>query len=154
MDLAKESVREGQAAACPLETVVERAYVVRHLRDVVAGNSWRFCEFEQEQLGKRGLGSFDLRREQGLLSDIAIQEEVRVGQQGRDTVQSAEGKNGSFEASLPGAVQFDGTERWKGFRDEGSYTFSAVCACGITARDASLQTASRYSATLSRILRY
>ena len=57
--------------------------------------------FVQHEVVQRGLEAFDLGGQDCLFTDVAVDEDVRVGQQFGDRVEAAEGGGGFFEEELP-----------------------------------------------------
>jgi hypothetical protein len=79
MDLPEETIGKGEAAAQPLDAMIQRGHMIRYLDHIVQGNSWNFLQLEEEKVGERGLGSLDLRGEDRLLTDVHVEKEVCVG---------------------------------------------------------------------------
>ena len=80
-------------------------HVVGDLDDVVERHTRSFFHLEQQQVGQRRLGAFDLRREDGLAANVGIEKQVRIGQQRRDAVQPAAGQQGAIQQPLSGRCQ-------------------------------------------------
>ena len=97
-----------------------------------AGRSPRFVE---HQVGQRGLEALDLGGQDCFFTDVAVDEDVGVGQQFGDRVEAAEGGGGLFEQrseALPGT---DSRGRREGSGHEGTYGLTAgggrfIGACG------------------------
>ena len=94
MDLPEQPVREREAAAQAVEPVGQRRDVVRHLDDVVERHAGRLLELEEQQVRQGRLGPLDLGREDRLLADVAVEEEVGVRQERREAVEPAERQEG------------------------------------------------------------
>jgi hypothetical protein len=95
--LAQESVGDGKAAPDALESMLQRGDITGDLGHVVQRNTWRFLQLVEEQVGQRGLRPFYLGREHRLFANVGVEEQMRVGQQGADTVQPSQREQGAVE---------------------------------------------------------
>jgi hypothetical protein len=97
VNFPKEAIGERESAAQSFQAMIERGDVIGDLRDVVEGNPRRLFHFKQEEIGKRRLRPFDLGRKNGLLADVGVKEELRVGEKGRSAVESSERHESPFD---------------------------------------------------------
>ena len=61
VNLPDETVGEWEAAADPLQAVLQGRDVGGHLDDVIHRDARHLVQLEQEQIRERGLGTLDLR---------------------------------------------------------------------------------------------
>ena len=87
--------------------VVHRGDVVRGLLDVLSWNARCGLVLEQKKVCQRGLGSFDLRRQNCLLTHIGVQELVGIREQQCDAVKPAERLVCSIEQGLRRDIDFE-----------------------------------------------
>jgi hypothetical protein len=98
VDLSDQSVREREAVSETAQAVFESGDVVGDLGHIVQRNTRRFLQFEQQQVGKRRLRAFDLRRKHCLLPHVGVEKQLSAWQEGGDTVQPTEGEQGAVQA--------------------------------------------------------
>lgn len=82
--------------------MLESSDVIRDFHHIVEGDTRRFFQFEQQQVCKRRLGAFDLRRKHRLATYMSVQEEIRLGEQQSNTVQPPKCQSGTLKESLAG----------------------------------------------------
>jgi len=93
--------------------VAQRRDVVRDLDDILRGHTWRLGKLEEEELGERRLGSFDLGREQSFFADVAVEKQRRIWKYGRQAVEPPERQERSLELQLERATEFESRLWWK-----------------------------------------
>ena len=91
--------------------------------------------FVQHEVVQRGLEAFDPGGQDCLFTDVAVDEDVGVGQQFGDRVEAAECSGGLFEEASEALPGTDSRGRWEGSGYEGTYGLTAgggrfVGACG------------------------
>src|SRR3990172_1777292 len=74
--LTEEPVGDREATADSPEAVLEGAHVVRDLGGIVEWHAGSLLHLEEQQVRQRGLRAFDLRREDGFLPDVGVEEEA------------------------------------------------------------------------------
>jgi hypothetical protein len=79
VDLPNQAQRERKSLAQAFQTMLHGGDVVRNFLHVLDGDVRYLIVLKQEQVGERGLSAFDLRGDQGLLTNIQIMEESGVG---------------------------------------------------------------------------
>jgi len=67
-----------------------RRNVVRNFPHFIEGDAGNLFDFEQEQVREGRLRPFDLRRKDCFLSNVAVEEERRVGQHAGEAVEPAQ----------------------------------------------------------------
>ena len=82
--------------------MAEGRHVVGNLLHILQGNPRRLVIFEQQQVGKGGLGALDLRGKHGLLPHVGVNEKGEIGQQRCQAVQAAQRLIGLFQNALQG----------------------------------------------------
>jgi hypothetical protein len=95
--LADQAVGERQALLDASKAVLQRRDVVGHFDNVIERHPGGGSDLEQQQVGQRRLGSLDLRRDNGLLADIAVEEQLGIRQQRGDAVQAAQRQKGPVQ---------------------------------------------------------
>jgi hypothetical protein len=78
--VAQQTQTQGKAAAQPLDSVGHGRHTSTDFAGIVERHAGLLVDFEQQQIGQRRLGAFDLRREHRLLAHEAVEHQVRVGQ--------------------------------------------------------------------------
>ena len=58
--------------------MLKRGYVVRDFDDIVEWDAGHSLQLEKKEVGQRRLGTFDLRREHGLLAHVSIEKKCLV----------------------------------------------------------------------------
>jgi hypothetical protein len=89
--LANEAQRQRKAASKAFESVVERRDVAADFARIFQRRARLFVELVEQEVGERGFGALDHRREHGLLADKAVENKGGVGQQVGDRVEAPEG---------------------------------------------------------------
>ena len=74
-----------------VQAMVHRGHVVDHFAHVHGPSECRLLDFILQQVGQRGLGSFDLAGEHGFLADVHRHEKVGVGEYFGCAVKPADG---------------------------------------------------------------
>ena len=118
VNFADEPVAERKILAQPTQPVFQGRHVVRDLHDIVERDAGRLVQFEQQEVGQRGLRALDLRGKDSLLADIGVEEEADVGQQRGKAVQASESEQGSLQTRLQNR-QVQGGRRRQRRRNEG-----------------------------------
>lgn len=93
MNLSDEPARDRQPFLGPYstETVIHGGHIVRHFDDIgVLRRAGSVLVLETEQFRKGGLRTFDLRREERLLSNIHVEKHFGVGQDPKDSIESSD----------------------------------------------------------------
>jgi hypothetical protein len=119
VNLADEAERERETVPDAGESVFEGGDVVADLGDVVHGGTGLLVEFEEEEVGQRGLGALDHGGEHGLLANVAVEEEGYIRQKGGDTVHTAQGHEGLLKAASERRMPVDGRLGRQRGRDKG-----------------------------------
>ena len=122
MDLSDEPARDRQSfllGPYSTEAVIQGFHIVRHFDDIgVLGRAGSVLVLEAQQFRKGGLRTFDLGREERLLSDIHIEKHFGVGQDPTDSIESSD----RFVSLTQQNLQFSEPNRggWRqGRRNEG-----------------------------------
>jgi len=114
---------KGGTRADALEAVLQGRHVIRDLDHVGDRNARCRFDLEQEQVGEGRLCPLDLGRDHRFLSDVAVQKQFRVREQGRDAIEAAKGYERTVESVRRAAVMTKGG--------------SGGSACGTNARTTS-----------------
>ena len=135
MNFANESVRERKPFAKSSESVIEGGDIIRDFHDVVERNAGRLLELEEKEIGERRLSSLDLRGKHGLLADVRVEEEVRVGKKRGNAVQPAKGEKRGFERLLESLIELERGDWRERSRHERLYPLAPdprdfISACG------------------------
>ena len=118
VDLADQSIREGEPFTESREAVLQRSDVARYLYDIVEWYAWRLVQLEEQQVGQRRLGALDLRREHGLPAHIGVEKELRVREKRGHAVEPTQGDQGRVQCLAQRRVRSDRGPRRKGCGDE------------------------------------
>lgn len=78
MNFADQSQRERKTITQSAQTVIERGHIARNFLDIIERHAGRFVIFEEQQISKRRLCAFDLRRQNGFFSNVKVNEERSV----------------------------------------------------------------------------
>lgn len=97
----QQTVAEWKPLAKPSHAVFQGGDVIRDFHDIVEGCAGSFLQFKKQEIGERGLGALDLRREHGLAPHVGIEEKLGIREQGAHAVQSADRERGPFKQALP-----------------------------------------------------
>jgi hypothetical protein len=60
--------------------MLHRGHIIRDFFDILKGHARNRLILKQQQVGERGLGTFDLGRDQRLLANVQIEQESDVWQ--------------------------------------------------------------------------
>ena len=104
--------------------MVHGGYVARNLRRIVARNTRRLAEFEQQEIGERRLGPLDPGRQHRLLADVGVHQERRLQALVR-SLQPPKGETGGLQQPQKIAFQLQRRPRRQGRRDEGPYLLAS-----------------------------
>jgi hypothetical protein len=88
VNLAQEPQAQRQLVAGTAQPVLEGGHIARHLGHIVERHVLHALGLEGEQVRERGLCALDLRREDRLLANVEVNENLRVGQQAGETVET------------------------------------------------------------------
>jgi hypothetical protein len=88
MNLADQPQGERKSGAQPFETVAHCSDVVRDFLYVFDRGSGNLLIFEEKKVRERRLRAFDLRGKHGLLANIGVEQQRKIGQQRGESVQS------------------------------------------------------------------
>jgi len=71
--------------------MIQGRHVVGDFLHIVQRYASRLCVFVKQQVGERRLRPLDIRREDGLLTNVGVEEELEVRQRGGRAIQPADG---------------------------------------------------------------
>jgi hypothetical protein len=108
VDLANEPVGERESLAEPPEPMVHGRDVVRDFCHIIQRHTGSLFQLEEEEIRERGLRALDLRGQDGLLADIAVEEEAGIGKERGEVVEAAEGQERLLQQELQFPVQPQG----------------------------------------------
>ena len=74
--------------------------VIRDFLHVVQQHAGHPFHFKKQEVGKAGLGAFDLRGQDGFLANVGVEEDRRTGQHGGQSVQAAQSQHRLFDEFL------------------------------------------------------
>lgn len=115
---AEQAQGHGESRLQQMQAVAERGDIIADLLHIIERNSGLLIQFEQQQIREGRLGALDHGREHRFLADIHVQQQGRVGQQGRNAVQASESQQGLVEFVAQGRCPVDrGMRRqWRGHK--------------------------------------
>jgi hypothetical protein len=100
VDLPDQAVGQRQFGLQAQESVLHRPDVVGDFPGIVRGDAGSLVEFEQQQVGQRGLRALDLRRQHRFLADVRVEKQARARQQRGQAVESTQGEVRPFVLAL------------------------------------------------------
>jgi hypothetical protein len=56
----------------------QRSDIARDFYHIIEGYPGRLFQLKEQQIGKRGLGAFNLRRKHRLTTDIGVKKDIRL----------------------------------------------------------------------------
>jgi hypothetical protein len=147
--LAKQAVAGRETLPETGHAVLQRGDIVGDFHHVIKRRSRYFFEFEEQQVGKGRLSALNLGREHGLASDIGVEEQLRVREQGADAVEPPNVVRGALQESLPLARKLQRWHRGQRERNESPHHFAsndrdAIGSAGRALHGASLNNGSGY----------
>jgi hypothetical protein len=118
MDSVQQARGQGEVLVQPGQSMLQSRDVAGDLHHVIEGNARRHLQFKEEQVRERGLGAFDLGGEQGLATHVGVEEQLRIGKQGRGSIEAAAGQRRPIVQRLQRTLQQHRRIGRQGRRDE------------------------------------
>lgn len=125
MDLLHQAQAERETLRQALQAMVQGRHIGGDFHHIVQRDARSLVVLESQQVGQRGLGVFDLRRQYGLFAHIGVDEKSRVRQQGSHPIQAPERQRSLLLQAKQARRLFDGRRGGQGVRHEGLHRLAS-----------------------------